>query len=239
MSSSRRLDSSKIVDTLKELQRRISERFPDSGLARVSLDLVAVATENEATVRNIHRGGDGFRLGITVVLVIVFAGIAAWIIPFADGLRWAPQHGVDLITMVEAMIATVVFIGAAIIYIMSLDTKSKRQRARRKLFELRAIAHVVDMHQLHKDPDRIRRVGQSTASTPEFDMTPFELGRYLDYCSEMLSLISKIGALYVQGYDDADAISGVVELENLTAGLARKVWQKIMILDGMMDRDHV
>jgi len=33
-------------------------------------------------------------------------------------------------------------------------------------------------------------------------MTHFELTRYLDYCSEMLALISKIAAIYVQRSHD-------------------------------------
>ena len=46
-------------------------------------------------------------------------------------------------------------------------------------------------------------------------MVAFELNRYLDYCSEMLSLVSKIGALYVQSVPDRDALSAVDEIENL------------------------
>ena len=62
-------------------------------------------------------------------------------------------------------------------------------------------------------------------------MTRFELGRYLDYCSELLSLVSKIAALYVQRFDDEVVLGAVNEVETLTNGLSRKIWQKIMILD--------
>jgi hypothetical protein len=55
--------------------------------------------------------------------------------------------------------------------------------------------------------------------------------RYLDYCSEMLSLTGKIAALYAQNFRDAVVLSAVNELENLTTGLSRKIWQKIMIVD--------
>ena len=61
-------------------------------------------------------------------------------------------------------------------------------------------------------------------------MTPFELGRYLDYCSEMLSLTAKLATLYVQHFDDAVAVASSNEIEQLTTGLSRKIWQKIMIL---------
>jgi hypothetical protein len=62
-------------------------------------------------------------------------------------------------------------------------------------------------------------------------MTRFELGRYLDYCTELLSLISKIAALYVQRFDDEVTLGAVNEVESLTSGLSKKIWQKIMILD--------
>ena len=62
-------------------------------------------------------------------------------------------------------------------------------------------------------------------------MSAFELNRYLDYCSEMLSLTGKIAALYVQHFDDSDAVAAVSEVEQLTTGLSRKIWQKIMILE--------
>ena len=62
-------------------------------------------------------------------------------------------------------------------------------------------------------------------------MTPFELERYLDYCSEMLSLVGKTAALYVQEFPDPVAIEAVDRLTNLTTDLSRNIWQKIMILD--------
>lgn len=55
--------------------------------------------------------------------------------------------------------------------------------------------------------------------------------RYLDYCSEMLSLIGKLAAFYVQKFDDPVALAAVNEVEELTSGLSRKIWQKIMIVN--------
>jgi hypothetical protein len=61
-------------------------------------------------------------------------------------------------------------------------------------------------------------------------MSRFELSRYLDYCSEMLSITGKIAALYIQDFDDDGALAAVNEVESLTTGLSRKIWQKLMIL---------
>jgi hypothetical protein len=47
----------------------------------------------------------------------------------------------------------------------------------------------------------------------------------------MLSLIGKLAALYVQKFDDPVALAAVNEVEELTTGLSRKIWQKIMVLN--------
>jgi hypothetical protein len=58
----------------------------------------------------------------------------------------------------------------------------------------------------------------------------FLLGRYLDYCSELLALTGKIAAVYLNHFDDPVMVSSVNEVETLTTDLSRKIWQKIMIL---------
>ena len=47
----------------------------------------------------------------------------------------------------------------------------------------------------------------------------------------MLSLIGKVAALYAQRFNDPVALSAVDEIEDLTTGLSRKIWQKIMIIN--------
>src|SRR5205814_9022060 len=101
------------------------------------------------------------------------------------------------------------------------------------LHELRAMAHIIDMHQLTKDPESYFAEGPKTASSPRRAMTPFELNRYLDYCSEALALISKIAALYVQEFPDAVVLDAVDDMEDLTAGFSRKIWQKLTILEAL------
>ena len=58
-----------------------------------------------------------------------------------------------------------------------------------------------------------------------------DLARYLDYCTDLLSVTSKVAALYVEHLQDPVVLEAVNDVENLTAGLSRKIWQKIAILD--------
>jgi len=69
-----------------------------------------------------------------------------------------------------------------------------------------------------------------TPNSPRQELSRYELGRYLNYCSEMLSLAGKLGFLYVQNFHDPVANDSVNNLEDLTTGLSRKIWQKIIIL---------
>lgn len=94
---------------------------------------------------------------------------------------------------------------------------------------LRSIAHLIDAHQLTKDPNVAPGSSFNTKHSPKRVMTPYELNRYLDYCSEMLSFVGKIGFLYVQKFDGPVAVKSVNDLEALATALSRKVWQKIMI----------
>jgi hypothetical protein len=123
----------------------------------------------------------------------------------------------------------------AIWFLFTLETRLKRRRALDLISELRSIAHVIDMHQLNKDPDRVSPEYEYTASSPKPALTSAQLSRYLDYCSEMLSIVGKLAALCVQDFDDPVTLAAVDELENLCSGLSRKVWQKIMILDRVPD----
>ena len=76
------------------------------------------------------------------------------------------------------------------------------------------------------DPVRLAVVDALAVS----DVSPGELGRYLDYCSELLSLASKVAALYMERLNDPVVLAAVNEIETLAGGLSNKIWQKITLL---------
>jgi len=232
----RSLDAQQIVKTLERLRLRIEERFPGSGLSQVAGEVLSVAQENAERVKTLRRSSPVVR-GIILFILVGAASLGAYLAVslVAGRLDWAPQSGSELIQEVEAALGIVVFLGATVVYLASVDVRRKRVRALRAIHELRSLAHIVDMHQLIKDPERLTHRGPPTASSPAGSLSPFLLGRYLDYCSELLALIAKIAALYVQGFEDPIAVSAVDEIEDLTSGLSRKIWQKLMILDRMVD----
>jgi hypothetical protein len=103
------------------------------------------------------------------------------------------------------------------------------------LHRLRSLAHVIDMHQLTKDPTVILDTHKTQAS-PERTMSQFELTRYLDYCSEMLAMVGKLAALYGERMRDGVVIDAVNDIETLTTSLGRKIWQKITIISALEER---
>ncbi len=59
----------------------------------------------------------------------------------------------DFVQGVEAGINDLVFLGIAIYFLASIEGRLKRRTALRRIHQLRSIAHIVDMHQLTKDPE--------------------------------------------------------------------------------------
>ncbi len=131
----------------------------------------------------------------------------------------------------ESAVNDLVFLAVAIYFLMTVERRLKRRDALRAIHELRSIAHIIDMHQLTKDPERVTSLAPTTASSPQHLLSRPELGRYLDYCSELLSVTSKLAVLYAERFDDPVVLDAVNDIEELTSGLSRKIWQKIMILD--------
>ncbi len=229
------LREERIVETIERLQRRISDRFPESSLSVVCGDLLDVAEQASERSEWIGNPIRPLRLaGYTtaVLLVVSFCMFVAY------GLQNSESEQIGffgLVQAIEAGLNDIVLFALAIWFLISLETRIKRRRAISAVRELRSLAHVVDMHQLTKDPERVIRGWSGTPNSPTERMTAYELNRYLDYCSEMLSLIGKIASLYVQRFDDSDAVAAVSEIEELSNGLSRKIWQKIMILNQTRD----
>lgn len=213
------LDPARIIETLRRLQERIDKRFPSAGLSRVCAELIETA---HAAIEQASRlAAPNWPLRIAVGVILVAGAIAQ--VRVADFLHLDEfEANVGLLQSLEAAVNLLILFGGAAWFLMTLEERFKRQRALDALHKLRSIAHVVDMHQLTKDPTALVQ-----ERAPPRSMTKFQLTRYLDYCAEMLSLVGKLAALYGERMRDPVVIEAVNEIENLTTGLANKIWQKI------------
>ncbi len=229
----RALDPEKIVSQLEQLERRINERFPEAGLARVCAELNAVARESHDRVERIGQRNWPLRISV-LVLLVACAALIGWIGRYIDLSKTTADSVYTLIQGIEATMNIIVLMGVAVLFLVTFEERLKRRRAVAAIHELRSIVHVIDMHQLTKDPGTIVGQGRETASSPKRSLTPFQLARYLDYCSEMLSLTAKVAALYAQSLPDPVVASSAHNLELMTANLSNKIWQKINIVQAMI-----
>ena len=226
-----KLDPVPIRTTIERLQRRIEERFPESGLSRVAAELTALARENEIIIVQLRRPLWWLRVTGVVALAALTA-LALWVavsfVQMADGLS---GNLPELLQGVDAAINEVIFLSLAVFFLMSLEMRVKRRKALGMLHRFRSLAHIVDMHQLTKDPEHVLHPVPPTPSSPQRSLSRGDLTRYLEYCTELLALVSKLAALHAQDLQDPVVLEAVNDIESLTADLARELWQKITILD--------
>lgn len=228
------LQTDRIIETVEKLEQRVARRFPDASLRKLCQDLVIVSRLAHVRTEEFRNPLIGLRIFSSIFIIAILIGSVAMFSALRNDT--AQLNLVEFIQVLEAGINDVVLIGAAIFFLVTLEIRAKRRRALEAIHELRSIAHIIDMHQLTKDPVYVVEQGKTASHQQERHMTPFELSRYLDYCSEMLSLCGKIAAVYVQELNDGVAIAAVNEIENLTTGLSRKIWQKMLILEHQMHR---
>jgi len=216
----RKLDPEQIVETANRLERRIEERFPGAGLASLARELTQVTREARALSLWLAAPNKPLRAGVGLAILALFAivlGAGATLRGETGPHSWA-----DWVQSLEALVNDGVFVGIAVYFLLGLEARHKRARALEALHVLRSLAHIVDMHQLTKDPERLTGAhsGGDTASSPKRDMTPFQLTRYLDYSSELLALLSKIAAIYVQRFNDAEVLRAAGDMESKFSGTA-------------------
>ncbi len=229
--SYRELNPERIIETSELLHKRVEERFAGSGLSRIAREVTEVAKAADQVSAWLARPIIWVRVAVAVaVAVLAFLVIVALRVVNMDmtGVGFS-----ETAQGVEAAVNNLVFVAIAIYFLLGVEARVKRARALKELHVLRSLAHVVDMHQLTKDPERMTNGehGGDTASSPKRDMTAFQLTRYLDYSTELLAILSKVAAIYVQRFNDADTVRAAGDIEDLTVGLSRNIWQKIMILD--------
>jgi len=219
-----------IISTIDRLSLRITDRFPGSGLAGVCARLHNISRETEKTVTWISTPIYTLRV-ISFLAIVGLVGLVAWIVYYV-GITELPEF-LDLLSATESSLNLLILLSVVVVFIWSWELRIKRRRVLKSINRLRDVAHVVDMHQLTKDPDGVSNVSAPTRHSPKRTLTLYETGRYLDYCTELLSLISKLGYLYVTLLDDDVATNAANELETHTTGMSRKIWQKIIILKSM------
>ena len=227
-----RLEADAVLATAQRLQARIEARYPARTLGRVAERRVAVASDVERAAAR-SRPIRVLRVsGLVLIGILVVAAVASliWVVveliaTSGSALAW--------LAAMETIINDVVYVGIAVVFLWLLPEHLERRRILGELHLLRSLAHVIDMHQLTKDPERFATAFRPTSETVEVGLSPMEMANYLDYCSELLSLVSKTAAVYAERSTDPAVLATISDIENLTNGMARKIWQKLGLVPGV------
>ena len=173
----------------------------------------------------------GLRILESLLVLASLSAVLAGIVQLK--ISWSKQELVDLVQLSEGAVNIVILFGAGLFSLITIERRLKRSRAMETLHQMRSLAHVVDLHQLTKDPERVDPTWVPSDASPRENLTAVQLDRYLDYSSEMLAIVGKLAALQAQVFHDPIVLAGVTQVEALTASLSQKIWQKILVLKAM------
>lgn len=230
-----RLSGEAVRTATRGLQSRIYQRFPQRSLWEVAGELVGLVEEviegAGISRRRVRSSQVLSRLGILLVVLLIGTALALsatslWTHPGELGpMDWLP--------LIETVVNDLVFTGVAVFFLLAVPQRMERKRVLMLLHRLRSLAHVIDMHQLDKVPERLARRESRNDKEP---LNREQMTHYLDYCTELLSLVGKAGALFGEDSTDGEVLDAVEGIETLTSDMARKVWQKVAILQAMPDQ---
>jgi hypothetical protein len=220
-----------VGSTVEQLERRIDARFGERGLTKAARDLGhlvdLVSTQAARSRDRLRRTKLAAR---TAGIIIVGATLIALAFTLRSAVIEGLAHTADWVPLVESVVNDLVFAAIAVVFLWAFPERLERRALLRLLHRLRSLAHVIDMHQLSKDPEQTSPSYTPTAQSVQHGLDADQLHHYLDYCSEMLSLTAKTAALCAEHSTDGVVLETVSYIETLTTGLSNKIGQKISLL---------
>lgn len=224
----RTIDATRVIATAELLEARIADRFPESGLRKVSVELISLGRDIAREARHLEAPIRWLRV-MTVATILVGILIIGFVMTILSFDR-IDTGAFDFVQGIEATLNTILLVGLGMITLTQMEIRVKRRKVFAGLHSLRSMIHVIDMHQLTKDPAALSQDFTPSVHSPKRNLSSADLSRYLDYCSEMLSITGKVAALYAQSVDDDVVVRAVNDVENLGTTLSRKIWQKIIMI---------
>lgn len=215
-----------------QLQERVAARFPQHHLGEVAQKLLVVVGRVDQATQDKHR-----RMVRAVVLARVLAALAflvaatLLVLALVHLLAHAADQEVgSWIPLVESTINTCIFIGLGVYFLWGLPERRERAGLLVLLHELRSLAHVLDMHQLTKEPGRLRPGFTPTTHSLAGDLDAEEMLAYLSYCNELFALIGKVAALCAERSSDSTVLVTVSDVETLAGEISLRVYAKMTLL---------
>lgn len=222
-----KLEPAPVIETARRLRDRVGARFPGRGIQRVAQELASLTEQVADTSADTRRRSRLVRAGSRgLIAVVVLVALVAFGFAVEAAFTEAPDNGLDWLPLIESAVNDLVFVAIAVVVLHSVPERVQRTDLLAKLHRLRSLAHIIDMHQLTKEPESLRDAFEDA----DGDLTPEQVEYYLEYCTELLSLVAKAAALCAEESQDDVVLNTVSTIETLTMGMSRKVWQKITVL---------
>ncbi len=232
-SAYRSLAAPRIIDTATALKGRIYERFPNAGLNKIARELEVVALESAERAAWCAEPQWQIR-GPAIALTL--AGIVGVLLFLSQvHLKNASESLSQLLQDIYNVLNDTILFVIGLVFLWGWERRIKRARALKAMHELRSLAHIIDMHQLTKDHGSLFTHAAPEAAAKGL-MTNQDLVRYLIFCGDLLALLGKIAALYAQELEDGTVLGAVTEIENLSTSLSQKIWQRITLVEGELER---
>jgi hypothetical protein len=205
----RNLQPDRVTKTADQLTHWIGTEFATAHLCQVAYEVQTFTQEAVAKAKSIRRPIWVLRIGVWLLLGVAAAGAGYHLLT-------QPTQTLKFLDETKGAAA---YLAGAVILLIGLEVRWKRRKALQAVNDLRALAHIVDMHQVAKD--------QAIQQFRDED-DPKRTVAYLHACSALLALLSKVGQLYVEHFPDPVATSAVNDFETITTGMANKIWLKIL-----------
>ena len=230
------LQAEKIEKAIDDLEQGIKEMLPGRKIVDICQDLKEVI--GEAKKKSSRKSSQSFTRKkflklffiATLILLATFfitLGLSYFLkaISTSLGRSIGLEEGLQLTdTAITLLLPSIAYI----FYRLKDNIKTYRSAVLQDLHKLRMLSHIIDVKQLNKTPDWLD--WKEKQKKHERILNRSEKAFYLEFCSQMQSLIGKIAVLYIRDVNDPALITAVNEIETLTTGLSRKTWQKLMLM---------
>ncbi len=127
----RRLKDGKILETVEKLQKRISDRFPGSGLSSVAAELAVVTRESVARAESIRKPNFWIRGGLALLGLLAISGLV-WHFVTSPNMKTAVR---DFMEFLDATKGVGVYLVAAAAFLVTLEIRFKRMKALRAIVD--------------------------------------------------------------------------------------------------------
>jgi hypothetical protein len=209
-----RLDPSRIVGTADNLARRVGEKFPESNLAGLAVELAGIARVTDERTRRARSPNHVIRVACVVAILVSLLGLL-FLVRHIHA-RWEFGTITEVLEAADGGVNILIVLAGGLWFMITFEARVKRKQALAFIGELLEFVQLIDVTQLYHTPEFYTSEHSPGGAAPRFDDNT-----YLLFCTEMLAVIGNLAPLYNRGNMDDSvwrAASDVVMLANSIEG---------------------